>query len=173
MNWKWYGRKQSWINLKYYIGICHEGLWKTMKNLSKDSRSPGRDLKLEISRIQSRNANLSTVTFGPVDGESTIYLSKQVLVAWSVDWWLVAVKGCWALWGNIYECVCSYNRCHGSDVTGFWALWHFIYVCVCACACVLVGDHLLLRDFWPHGIIFVTLCVYYFKFSCRSWWVIS
>jgi hypothetical protein len=31
MNWKGYGRKQSWPNLRYYPGICLEGLTKTTK----------------------------------------------------------------------------------------------------------------------------------------------
>jgi hypothetical protein len=37
-------KKRSWPNLRYYSGICLEGLRKTTKNLSQDSRSPGRDL---------------------------------------------------------------------------------------------------------------------------------
>jgi hypothetical protein len=40
MNWKGCGRKRSWPNLRYYPGICLEGLRKTTKNLSQDSRSP-------------------------------------------------------------------------------------------------------------------------------------
>jgi hypothetical protein len=44
MNWEGCGRKRSWTNSRYYPGICLEGLRKTMKNLSQDSRSPGRDL---------------------------------------------------------------------------------------------------------------------------------
>jgi hypothetical protein len=44
MNWKGSGRKWSWPNLKYYPYNCLEGLRKTMKNLSQDSRSPGQDL---------------------------------------------------------------------------------------------------------------------------------
>jgi hypothetical protein len=36
--------KRSWPNLRYYPGICMEGLRKTTKPLSRDSRSPGRDL---------------------------------------------------------------------------------------------------------------------------------
>jgi hypothetical protein len=31
MNWKGYGRKWSWPNLRYYPGIFLEGLWKTTK----------------------------------------------------------------------------------------------------------------------------------------------
>jgi hypothetical protein len=31
MNWKGYGRKQSWPNLRYYPEICLEGLRETMK----------------------------------------------------------------------------------------------------------------------------------------------
>jgi hypothetical protein len=45
---------------------------------------------------------------------------------------------------NIYECAC-YNRCHGNAVKEFYVL--------------LVGVHLLLRDFGPYGIIFMTMCV--------------
>jgi hypothetical protein len=45
MNWKEYGRKQSWPNLRYYPGICLEGLRETMKNVSQDSQSAGQDLK--------------------------------------------------------------------------------------------------------------------------------
>jgi hypothetical protein len=43
-DWKGCGRKRSWPNLKYYLGIGLEGLRKTTKNLSQHSRSPGRDL---------------------------------------------------------------------------------------------------------------------------------
>jgi hypothetical protein len=45
MNWKGCGRKRSCPNKRYYPGICLEELRKTMKDLSQDSRSPGRDLK--------------------------------------------------------------------------------------------------------------------------------
>jgi hypothetical protein len=34
--------------------------------------------------------------------------------------------------------------------------------------CWLVGDNLLLRDFGPYGIIFMTMCVHYFRFSRHS-----
>jgi hypothetical protein len=44
MNWKGCGRKWSWPNLKYYPGICLEGLRKATKTLSQDSRSASRDL---------------------------------------------------------------------------------------------------------------------------------
>jgi hypothetical protein len=46
MNRKGYGRKQSWHNLRYYPGICLEGLRKAMETLSQDSHSPGEDLNL-------------------------------------------------------------------------------------------------------------------------------
>jgi hypothetical protein len=45
-NWKGFGRKQLWRNLRYYPKIQLEGLRKTTKNLSQDSRSQGRDLNL-------------------------------------------------------------------------------------------------------------------------------
>jgi hypothetical protein len=44
MNWKGCGKKRSWPNLRYYPSICLEGLRKTTKNLSQDTRSPVRDL---------------------------------------------------------------------------------------------------------------------------------
>jgi hypothetical protein len=45
MNCKGRGRKLSWSHLRYYPGIYLEGLRKITKNLSHNSRSPGRDLK--------------------------------------------------------------------------------------------------------------------------------
>jgi hypothetical protein len=39
-----YGRKRPWPNLGQYHGICLEGLRKTRKDMSHDSRSPARDL---------------------------------------------------------------------------------------------------------------------------------
>jgi hypothetical protein len=45
MNWKGCGMKWPWSNLKYYPGICLEGLRKTAKNLSLDSLSLGRDMR--------------------------------------------------------------------------------------------------------------------------------
>jgi hypothetical protein len=42
MNWKGFGRKQTWPNGRY----CLEGLRKIMKNLSQDSQSPHQDLNL-------------------------------------------------------------------------------------------------------------------------------
>jgi hypothetical protein len=44
MNWKGCGRKRSWSNLRYYPRIWLDRTRKTIKNLSQDSRSPGRDL---------------------------------------------------------------------------------------------------------------------------------
>jgi hypothetical protein len=45
--------------------------------------------------------------------------------------------------------VCCYNRYHGNAVKGFWAL------CLLS-VCLLVGDHLMLRNFGPYRIY---LCV--------------
>jgi hypothetical protein len=46
MNWKGYGRKLLWpVSMKaYYHGSSLEGLSETTRNVSKDSRSPGRDV---------------------------------------------------------------------------------------------------------------------------------
>jgi hypothetical protein len=43
-----YSRK-SWIYVKYYASICLEGLWKTIKDLSLNIWSLGRDLNLFMS----------------------------------------------------------------------------------------------------------------------------
>jgi hypothetical protein len=43
MNWKAYGRKRWWPNLRYFPGIFLEGLRNTMYNLYQDRRSPGRN----------------------------------------------------------------------------------------------------------------------------------
>jgi hypothetical protein len=44
MNWKGCGRKWSWPNLRYYLGIFLEGLRNTTKVLSQDNRSLRREL---------------------------------------------------------------------------------------------------------------------------------
>jgi hypothetical protein len=44
MNCKEYRRKQSWPNLRCYLGIYLEGLSKTTGDLNQDSQSSGRDL---------------------------------------------------------------------------------------------------------------------------------
>jgi hypothetical protein len=46
INWKRFGRKRSWPNLRHYPGTCPEGLRKTTRNLSQDSRSLGRFHKI-------------------------------------------------------------------------------------------------------------------------------
>jgi hypothetical protein len=44
--WEGFGRKRSCPNLTYYPGICLKRMRKITKNLSQNSRSPGRDLNL-------------------------------------------------------------------------------------------------------------------------------
>jgi hypothetical protein len=50
MNWKGYGRKQSWRNLRY----CLEEERKTTKTFSQDSRYPGLYLNLGDSEHEAR-----------------------------------------------------------------------------------------------------------------------
>jgi hypothetical protein len=45
MSWKAIGRKKSWPNWRYYPGICLEGLSKTTKPISHDTRTPRWDFK--------------------------------------------------------------------------------------------------------------------------------
>jgi hypothetical protein len=46
MNWKGCERRRSCPIIRYQPGICLEGLRKTTKDLSQDSRSPGQHLNL-------------------------------------------------------------------------------------------------------------------------------
>jgi hypothetical protein len=41
MKGKEFRKKQSWPNLRYYVGTGMEGLRKTMRNLSRDNRPLG------------------------------------------------------------------------------------------------------------------------------------
>jgi hypothetical protein len=54
MNWNGCGRKRSWPNLRYYPGICPEGLTKTMKTCSQDSWSLSQDLNLGPPECEAR-----------------------------------------------------------------------------------------------------------------------
>jgi hypothetical protein len=55
MNWKGFGRKRPWPNVRFYSKIRLEGLRKTMKNLNQNSRSPDRDLNLAPPEYVGRN----------------------------------------------------------------------------------------------------------------------
>jgi hypothetical protein len=63
-NWKGFGRKLSWLNLRYHPGIRLEGLRKIARNLNQDSRLLGPRMESRTSRIQSRSINHKTTTFG-------------------------------------------------------------------------------------------------------------
>jgi hypothetical protein len=63
MNWKAFGWKQSWPNVRYYAGICLKGLRNTTKELRENSRSLGWNLNLGypeyeagVLTIQSRRS---------------------------------------------------------------------------------------------------------------------
>jgi hypothetical protein len=74
--------KRSWPNLKYYTGTCVEGLRKITKNLSQDSRSPGRDLNLGSPEYEegvlttqprrSRDSSAGRVTVYELDSRGSI-----------------------------------------------------------------------------------------------------
>jgi hypothetical protein len=54
IKYKGYGRKRSWPYLRYYPSTCLEGLSKTMRNLSQDRQSPGRDLYPGLHEYEAR-----------------------------------------------------------------------------------------------------------------------
>jgi hypothetical protein len=47
MNWKGFGRKWTWSDLRYYPGIYLEGVRKNKEKVSQNIRFPGRDLNPE------------------------------------------------------------------------------------------------------------------------------
>jgi hypothetical protein len=53
--------------------------------------------------------------------------NKHTLVACFVGWGSCVVKGFWALWNHIYECVRCYNRCNGNVIKKFFVLRGNIY----------------------------------------------
>jgi hypothetical protein len=56
MQWKGFGRKRSWPNLRYYPEICLEGLRKPAEK-SQDSRFLGRDLNPGPPEYEAREGN--------------------------------------------------------------------------------------------------------------------
>jgi hypothetical protein len=58
MNWKGCGRKRSWPNLRYYTGICLEGLRKTTKTC------PSRNFNTGPPECEARVLNTWNTTFG-------------------------------------------------------------------------------------------------------------
>jgi hypothetical protein len=53
MNYRGCKKKPPWPNLRYYTAIFPEVLRKTSKNLSQDSRFPGRDLNPGSSEYEA------------------------------------------------------------------------------------------------------------------------
>jgi hypothetical protein len=61
-------------------------------------------------------------------------------------------KGFQAVLDNIFECVCCYKHCHGI------AFKEFVVLCLLS-LCWLVDDHLILKDFGPYWMLFMTAFV--------------
>jgi hypothetical protein len=90
MNWKGCGRKWSWPNLRYYPGICLEGLGETTRNLSQDNRSPGGDLNpgppeyearvLSCRRWRSLAAELSKTFLRTAYGKESYTHTRAMVV---------------------------------------------------------------------------------------------
>jgi hypothetical protein len=67
VNWREFKRKRSWPIFLYYSAICLEGLRRTVKNFSQDTRSPVRDFNP-----------------GPPEYEELVcWLFKQVVIAYT------------------------------------------------------------------------------------------
>jgi hypothetical protein len=64
LNWKGYGRKRSWPNLRCYPGICLERLRKTTKNLQSGQPIFGPWFEPGTCWMRSSSGNYLIVTFG-------------------------------------------------------------------------------------------------------------
>jgi hypothetical protein len=64
MNWKEFGRKQSWHNFKTLSQHLLGGTEENHKNLTEDSRLPGPRFEPGTSGKRSRSVTHSTTTFG-------------------------------------------------------------------------------------------------------------
>jgi hypothetical protein len=52
MNWKIYGRKRSWSNLRSYLNICLDSLRGTVVNFNNKSLTLNRDLDPETPEYE-------------------------------------------------------------------------------------------------------------------------
>jgi hypothetical protein len=79
-------KKWPWPNLKYYPGIYLEGIRKNMKNLCKDSRSPGQDLNPETPEYEVGMHNLYPAYNIPsvrrTENEIRYHLCKCTAIPW-------------------------------------------------------------------------------------------
>jgi hypothetical protein len=66
MNWKGFGRKLSWPNLKVLFQHSPGGTEENHENLSQDSRSPGPKFEPGSSGIRSRIVNHTTTALGDI-----------------------------------------------------------------------------------------------------------
>jgi hypothetical protein len=63
MNYKRYGRRQSWSKLRYYPGICVEGLRETTEKPQSEYLFPGRDLTLGAPEYEAAVLSTGNATF--------------------------------------------------------------------------------------------------------------
>jgi hypothetical protein len=64
----------------YCASICLEGLSKSTKDLSENSRSPRPKFEIETFRIRSRSVNHPTKTFGDViDEDGVVVLAHKAV----------------------------------------------------------------------------------------------
>jgi hypothetical protein len=64
MNWKGYGRKRSWPNLRHYLSMFPEGLIKIHEKFQPGYPVSGPRFEPGTSRIWNTSVNYSITTFG-------------------------------------------------------------------------------------------------------------
>jgi hypothetical protein len=143
MNWKGYGRKRSWRNLRYYLGICLEGLKKNTKHMPGEPISGPIVFEPGTSRIRTRSVNRSAATFsrrtqtGAVwkhlcwgdylnqrgmkwqeDGENFIVMictDHQILLRWSNQWGWDGLDSLCRMHGGNDKCVQNFVKFEGTS----------------------------------------------------------
>jgi hypothetical protein len=103
-------RRSRDLILRYYPSICQEGLSKTTKNLTQDSRSPARDLNPEPPEYETLCYPLYHDVRLDVSVRYQLLVGDHLLLRDFVPY-------------VIFRDVCCYNRCNEMLLKRFWALW--------------------------------------------------
>jgi len=77
MNWKQYGKKQSHLNLRHYLGQV--GVRKLTKSISHNSMCPDWDYDLGAPKHKAGNGNNSTKIFSTIYSKYTTCMSKMYM----------------------------------------------------------------------------------------------
>jgi hypothetical protein len=104
MNCRGFGWKRSWTYLRYYPGLCLEGLRKTMKNFNECRRSPGRDFNPEPPEYRAGVLATQSLRSVPMRATCLVHVTFLNLVALNEGHVLtVILTGVYFTEGNTYK----------------------------------------------------------------------